>query len=389
MKTTKHILYVHASNELYGSDVILLQLISNLDRSRFTPFVVLPSDVPYEGRLSDALTELGVTVYCFKYGVIRRRYFNPIGLIVYFAYLVYGVIRIAALVRQHNIDLIQSSTSAVVEGLIVAQILRRPHVWHIHEILVKPTALSHSLYTYVNSNTRVIAVSQQVADHVRQYNQRIYIQIIRNGIDCSRFGPQNNGLSLRTQWNVAEEDVLVGMVGRISHLKGQEVFVRAAAQACLTYPHLRFLIVGDPVPGDESRLNALKSQVDSLGIHDRVVWMSYTTDIPSIMRALDLLVVPSILPESSGLVALEAMASERPVIAAAHGGVLEIVKSDETGLLSAPGDADDLAQAILFLAHHPELRKTMGQNGRASVVEHFSVERFYRDFQALYETIFG
>lgn len=385
--TAKRILYVHASNELYGSDMVLLELIKRLDRSKFEPIVVLPTDIPYEGRLSDALAELGVKVHAFRYGVVRRRYFNLAGLFLYLLYLVLGVIRISALVRRYNVSLIHSSTSAVIEGAIVAPIMRRHHLWHIHEILVKPAFLSRILYALMLPSTRVIAVSQAVAEHVQRVKQRVSIQVIRNGIDTERFSSEDTERSLRTRWHVAETDVLVGMVGRISHLKGQEVFINAAAEAHQAFSGQRFLIVGDPVQGDENRLIALKSQAEVLGVGEQIIWMPYTPEIPAIMRALDILVVPSVLPESSGLVALEAMASGRPVIAAAHGGVVEIVQAGETGLLSVPGDAHDLAQAMIKLARDPELREALGRNARQQVVKRFSAQRFADEFNALYSTM--
>ena len=97
--------------------------------------------------------------------------------------------------------------------------------------------------------------------------------------------------------------------------------------------------------------------------------------------------MPSILPEPFGLVAAEAMAAGRAVVAAAHGGLVEIVDDGVTGRLVRPRDAEDLARALDALLAEPDLADRMGRAGRERQRAHFSVERYVRDFDALYARI--
>jgi glycosyltransferase involved in cell wall biosynthesis len=384
----KRLLFVHSSDELYGSDVVLWHLVTGLDRQRFEPIVVLPSDIPYEGKLSAALEQAGVIHYSIKMGVIRRRYFNPAGMVHYLAYLGYGTWQLALLVRRHHINLIHSNTSAVLGGALVARLFGLPHVWHIHEILEQPAWVGRLIYRIVLANsTKVVAISHAVARHINQRGDQPNIEIISDGVDCTRFRPHVDGQSFRDRWGVRSGEVVVGVVGRISHWKGQELFLEAAGKTAALCPQIRFAIVGDPVPGDESRLVNLRAQANQLGLADKVIFQAFTENAPEIMRALDILVLPSTLPEPLGLVALEAMASERPVIAAGHGGSLEIVISGENGLLFPPGDSNALAQAIIRLATDSERRKHLALRGRQQVVEHFSLKEFRQKFTRLYTNL--
>lgn len=386
----KHLLFVHSSDEFYGSDVVLWQLVSGLDRQRFEPIVVLPSDLDYEGRLSTALEQARITHYSIKMGVIRRCYFNLPGVVRYLAYLAYGVWQLGRLVKQHKIDLIHSNTSAVLGGALVARLYGLPHVWHVHEILGKPAWLGRLIYRFILANsTRVVAISQAVARQIDERGSRPDIQVIWDGIDCATFSAQVDGQAFRDRWGVQDGETVVGVVGRISHWKGQELFLEAASQAAMILPQLRFIIVGDPVPGDEARLTGLHTQARQLGLADKVNFVPFTANAPQVMRALDILVLPSTLPEPLGLVVLEAMASERPVIAAAHGGPLETVEPGESGLLFPPRDAGALAEAMINLARDHNRRKEMGYKGRERVLNHFSLERFNQQFAHLYTNLIG
>lgn len=381
----KRILFVHSSNEFYGSDVVLWQLVSGLDRQRFEPIVVLPSDVPYEGKLSAVLRQAGILHYCIKMGVIRRRYFNLPGLVCYLTYLTYGVWQLGHLVKRHQIDLVHSNTSAVLGGALVARLYGLPHVWHVHEILEKPAWLGRLIYSFILANsTQVVAISQAVARCIGERGSQPAIQVIWDGIDCTIFNPQIDSQTFRDRWRVQDSEIVVGVVGRISHWKGQELFLKAASQAAAVFPRLFFVIVGDPPPGDEARLSGLQAQARQLGLANKVRFVPFTSSVPQVMRALDILVLPSTLPEPLGLVVLEAMASERPVIAAAHGGPLETVEPGETGLLFPPRDVGALTEAMINLAGDPERRKDMGRKGRQRVLDHFSLERFNQRFVCLY-----
>ncbi len=381
------ILYPHSSDELYGSDVVLLNLVRRLDRARFRPMVLLPTDIPYQGALSQALDEAGIAHRALAMPVLRRRYFSVRGMPRFIRDLWRGRQGIPALARQEGVALIHSNTSAVWGGALVASRLGVPHIWHVHELVTDPVLVRKLIAWMVHRySDQVVAISRAVAEHLLKDAPGLEgrITVIYDAVDTERFAPTVSGQALRQAWGVGPEEVLVGVVGRISAWKGQDFFLRAFAQAVRVEPRLRAVIVGDVPPGEGWRRDALQQLARELGVAQRVLWPGYHPDAPRVMAALDILALPSIKPEPFGMVVIEAMATGKPVIATAHGGPMESVAHGQTGLLVSPTDPKEMAQALIRLARDPLLRRTWGAQGRARAQTLFSFDAHVNAFQALY-----
>ncbi len=384
------ILFVHSADELYGSDRVLLELARRLDRARFRPLVVVPCDIPYQGQLRAALTEAGVQSLRVNMGVLRRRYLRWSGIVPYVYRLGLGALSLARIIRRERVALVHSNTGAVWAGALAARLTGRPHVWHIHEIVTRPASVRRAIaYMATRLSERVIAISQAVSEHLLSDapGQSRHIVVIPDAVDTERFRPDNDGLALRREWGVEPDEVLVGQVGRLSAWKGPEDLLAAAAQVAARRDKVRFVLVGDVVPGEEERLGRLRAQSAALGLEDRVIWAGFRTDVPQVMAALDLLVLPSRLPEPFGMVLLEAMATGKPVIATDQGGPREIVRDGETGFLVPPGDPTALAKAISTLAADAALRRQMGLAARARAVQRFSLTPYVAAVEALYQDL--
>lgn len=382
------ILFLHSSNEMYGSDKVLFQIISGLDKELFEPIVILPSDIHYEGKLSQALDGIGVRNYSVTIAILRRKYFSLGGGVQLLFNYLSGLWRIWLIARKHKVSLIHSNTSAVLGGGVVAFFLGIPHIRHVHEILKQPEWLGKIIYSMICvGSQQVVAISSAVAEALQSSIGCLErkITLIWNGIDTDVFSPQVSGKEMRKEWGIPEDGIVVSVVGRISHWKGQEVFLDAA-HSLLDNPSLYFIIIGDPIQGDEQRLLNLKKKVAFWEQKNRVIFVQYDNRIAEVMRAIDILVVPSILPEPFGLVVIEAMASERCVVAFAHGGVKEIV-NDSTGLLVTPNNVNALRNAILKLALDENMRNQMGRHGRRRVIQNFSLTKFKNEFNDLYLSI--
>jgi glycosyltransferase involved in cell wall biosynthesis len=262
-------------------------------------------------------------------------------------------------------------------------------VWHVHEIIEKPRWLAVLLARLVVScSDQVVAISTSVADQLTRLGGARRgappIRVIPDAVDTARFNPTVEGGAVRAAWGVSRDQVLVGSIGRLHSWKGQEVLVEAAHLLQAELPHLRIVIVGDIVPGQPEARERLESAIARWRLEDTVRLEGYRRDVPEVLAALDLLVLPSTSPEPFGLVVIEAMASARPVIATAHGGPLETVAAGITGLLVPPGDAVALAGAIARLAKDRELRRAMGEAGRKRVEELYRFPAHVARFEALY-----
>ncbi len=240
-----------------------------------------------------------------------------------------------------------------------------------------------------NYSDHVVAISHAVANHLLADRPRLEprLSIIYDAVDTERFRPDIDGEDLRNQWGIHQDNVLVGVVGRISAWKGQDLFLQAFALAQAKATQLRAVIVGDAPPNEDWRLEALKNRSQELGIEKNVIWAGYRNDTPNVMAALDILALPSTQPEPFGMVILEAMATGKPVIATAHGGPLETVVDGETGYLVSPTDPMDMTNAMQKLVTNASLRHKLGNQARRRAIQSFSFTRQIDAFNALYENM--
>lgn len=176
------------------------------------------------------------------------------------------------------------------------------------------------------------------------------------GIDVERFCLRRNPgvrARIRASFQVSAATLLVGTVSRAEPVKGLPHLVEAAARVAAVRPDVRWLVVGGG-----SQMQQLQGLAKTLGVVDRIVFEGVREDIPDLLQAMDIFVLPS-LSEGLPLAALEAMASGRPVVCSRVGGLAELVSHEETGLLVPPGDSTALAEGVLRLLSDRDLRERL------------------------------
>lgn len=387
----KTILYVHSSDEMYGADRILLQLVENLDRSEFRPIVIIPTDVPYDGLLTNALRKQAIDVRHWKTAILRRKYFTLRGMLLYIVRFVLTTVYLIRLIHRERVAIVHSNTVSIMPGAVAAWLTRTPHVWHVHEIIVKPRSLwKITSWLVPRLSQRVVAVSTATRDHLcagEPLNRQKAI-VIHNGIETERFEASvGSGKGVRFEWTIPDDVVLVGMIARVSFWKGQSYFLNTARLVCNRFPDTRFAMVGGVAPGQEDLLEEVKQQIVKLELQDRVIVSDFRSDIPAVLDAFDIFVLPSIQPDPFPTVVLEAMAAGKPVVANAHGGSVEMVIDGETGYLVAPQAPEMLADAICDLIMAPEKRRQMGIFGRKRLHHEFSLQAFMEKWQSVYRSL--
>lgn len=380
------ILFVHQSAELYGSDRVLLSLLDGLDPARYQRIVVLPGDGPLAG----ALAERGVETHLGPVCKVSRATFSPVGLLRLAAEARRSVRHLDRALAGRRADLVHSNTLAVLGGALWAWLRRTPHLWHVHEIITHPTparflfprlarALAHTVVTNSRATAEALAAGLP--------GVRAKTVVARNGIPAPPDPDPERSAALRRDMGAGPQDILVALVGRINRWKGHALLVEAMELAAREHPTLRVAFVGSPPPGQDHFLDALRRRVETSPARDRFRILDFTPDVWNVWDAADLAVVPSLEPEPFGLVAVEAMAQGRPVIAAGHGGLVEIVEHEATGLLFPPGDASALARALARLAGNPGLRRTMGDRARARAQDAFGEAYFQAAFRGIYASL--
>ncbi len=385
--TRRTLLFFHASAELYGSDRTLLQLAEGLDRGAWRVVVALPR----EGPLSRALRTAGATVEIGPLCTFGRATLRPRGFVRAARELPAAVRFARALVRRHRPAVVHTNTIVVLSGALAARAEHVPHVWHVHEILERPAWIARALARFVaRRSTHVVANSAATAAALRARARFApgALSVIANGVGSSA-APCDAAARARAlarlDLDPARRWVL--LAGRINAWKGHALLLDACKRIAARRPELGLLFAGDAPPGQPAFELALERDIAASGLGERVRRFPFVEDVVALYAAATVVAVPSTLPEPVGRVAAEAMAAGRAVVAAAHGGLAEIVEHDATGILVAPRDAEALAHALERLLGDPALADRMGRAGRARQREHFSVERYVRDFDVLYRAV--
>jgi glycosyltransferase involved in cell wall biosynthesis len=241
----------------------------------------------------------------------------------------------------------------------------------------------------LSNATRIIAVSQAVASQLQAnaIAPSEKIRIVLNGIDTARFQEARRNFT-RSQfldaWSLPRGCFLIGTVGELTPLKGQEEFLRAAAQVVKQIPTAYFIVAGMDHSRRQEHRSRIKQLIEELDLANRVTLVGWLDDLAQLYCALDVFVSAS-HTESFGLALAEAMAAGTAVVATETAGARELIKPGETGLLVPIGDVDQLAARILDLLTNENLRVRMGAAAQKIAAERFSIERMIDETEKIYQ----
>jgi glycosyltransferase involved in cell wall biosynthesis len=235
--------------------------------------------------------------------------------------------------------------------------------------------------------TRVVVNANAVRDWlVADGYDADRIVVIPNGVDLDRFQAPVDAAAVRAGLGVGPGVPLVTVVSRVTHLKGLEGFINAAAMLAERYPRVRFVVAGEPAPGDGAYLASLQRLAAGLGIGDRVVFAGLCRDVPALLAASTVAVMPS-LNEALSNALLEALAAGVPMVATRVGGTPEAMTDGESGLLVAPGDVRALAIGIGCLLDDGERAAALGRAARRVIEKRFSLPKMVAATERLYEDL--
>jgi glycosyltransferase involved in cell wall biosynthesis len=235
---------------------------------------------------------------------------------------------------------------------------------------------------------RIIAVSQAVASRLKTdaVVPAEKISVVLNGINTARFSKARAEFNRRQfleSWKLPSDSLLVGTVGELTPLKGQEEILRAAPRLLKQLPQTHFIIAGIDHSRQKQHRTRLEQLIKELNLTTHVSLVGWLDDLAELYCALDVFVSAS-HTESFGLAIAEAMASGTAVVATETEGVTELIKTHETGLLIPIGNVDALAESILLLLRDKEERVRLGVAAQQVAAANFSLERMIEETEAIY-----
>lgn len=228
----------------------------------------------------------------------------------------------------------------------------------------------------------VIAISKPVQEHLLKdfHVKPENIFVIANGIDVNRFQPTTQALreQKRKQWNVTAKKV-VGIVARLSDVKGIDVLLQSMSQVVKQYPDVLLMIVGE---GPE--LNRLVAMADQLNLAKHVRFENIVNQTPDVLPIFDVFVMPS-RQEGLGLSVMEAQACALPVVASRVGGLVDLIEEERTGYLVPSDNSEILAQRIIEVLNNPLQAQKVGAAARTQIIEKFSLTQMVEATEKVYE----
>ena len=299
---------------------------------------------------------------------------------------VVGLCRAAVSLRREHFDILYTNNYplTMLWGLLLAWIARIPvRVMVVHQTNHQANRRRRWVANRLLSFHAVIAsADNQVPYLVRREGLPMrHLHVIHNGIDAGPFGAPAR--DLRCEIGLHSGDPVVGIVAVMRPEKAHVVFLEAARIVADEVPNAKFLIVGD---GPERE--RVESQVDLLGIRDRVVLYGMSDDMPAVMAAMDVVVLSSNgKGETFPIAIMEAMAASRPVVATRVGSLEELVIDGVTGYLVPPESPSELAARVVELLRNPVLAQAFGDAGRARILSEFTLDAMVDRTEELFEKL--
>ncbi|HEY9667894.1 MAG TPA: glycosyltransferase family 4 protein [Coleofasciculaceae cyanobacterium] len=299
------------------------------------------------------------------------------------------IVRVAQSAREY--DLIYANTQkALVVGTLASFVSRRPLVYHLHDILSEDhfSRTNRTIaVTLANARASLVIANSKASQtaFVEAGGRSDLTEVVYNGFAPELYQTDDSTRTQLRQQLGLDGRFVVGHFSRLSPWKGQHILIEALTQCP---EDVTAILVGEALFGEQDYAQSLHKQVAELGLEERVRFLGFRSDIVQLMSACDLVAHTSTAPEPFGRVVVEAMLCGRPVVAAAAGGIVELVEHDRIGWLVAPGESAVLADAIANCRNQPLQAVTIANQARETASRRFHLNTINQQIaQLLHRTV--
>ncbi|MBT3879362.1 MAG: glycosyltransferase family 4 protein [Candidatus Scalindua sp.] len=391
MEKTK-IIHIITRLDKGGSAETTLQTVSLLDHKKYELFLIrglsLESNMSNMERESverDLSLAEAKSIKVFALPSLVRRLSFKNDLLAFIS-----IYRLIKRIRPHIVH--THTSKAGLLGRLAAFLARVPVIIH--------TPHGHVFHSYYGPfMTRIFIIAERILslmtdkiaaltdrerdEHLEQGVASIEkYTIIHSGVMLQQIMNMNIDIETgKKEFGIPQNSNVIGVVGRLVPIKGHKYLVSAAKRIIKEFDNTVFVFVGDGYL--ESRL---EKQAESLGVRKHIIFAGWRKDVIEVLDLFDILVLPS-LNEGMGKVLIEGMALGKPIVASRVGGIIDLVKNGDNGILVSPRDSDALGEAILTLIRNKNLAQRLGEYGKANISPEYDTFVMVRQIEEMYENM--
>ncbi|RMF97437.1 MAG: glycosyltransferase family 1 protein [Candidatus Schekmanbacteria bacterium] len=298
-----------------------------------------------------------------------------------------------SIIKAEKIDIVHMHSSP--EGwrgtLAVMRMKNRPALIRSRHIVVPVKRNIANLWMFNRMTDSVIAVNEGIRqnyfDHGKYDKEKIVT--IYDGVDADRFDPSKyDRMKVRKELGISENTPLIAVIARIAKVKGHNFMIDAMKRIIQKFPDAILAIAGQR--GRKQNVGLYEKLVNKtikMGLKKNIRFLDFREDVPEILAAADIFVLPSIGSEGSSRGTLEAMAMAKPCITTTVGILPEIVEDEVTGILVKPEDSDAIANAVIDLLSNKNKATLMGERAREKILKDFTEDAMVEKVENLYYRI--
>jgi len=367
IRLQKKVALVCFSRSLGGLELSTIRIAQAMEKKGVSTVVIVPNSSPLEQRANDANLHVITITPHLEYGDVS------------------AALRLARVLRDQQIELVLLMRSKDIHLAAIASMITPLVKLVFYQQMNSRYNKRDLIHSWIYSKLSLwISLTQSMKEDVLSYTRmpREKVKVVPLGTDLQRFDPSHyNKNEARKSFGLPHNGYTIGVLGRLDKLKGQHILLQAIPEVVKQHPNVMFLIAGDETAGEHGYKEYLMRLCRTLDIERYVKYIPFTDDVPRLMAALDIFVLPS-FSETFGLVVVEAMAMERSIIATNAGGLPEIITNGKTGLLIKPRDVTAVAWAIHRVLSDSALRSSLGHLAREEALKRY-------DFNSCVDSLLG
>lgn len=374
-----NILFLLSHTEKGGGEVVIYNLVKNINRGQFMPFV---GHVDFrKGEFIREFNKLGVAPKDFGAGHL---YNLPVTIAVVF--------RLVRFIKDNSIDIVFTSGA---HNHIYAALARRltafaivTYVMNHYQSNIKDNPLIVRLALWLGADYYLAASSSCLEPLKKLISSAAPKQVVYHGVDIDFIQQESNSALIRQNLGLNNKNKLISVIGRLQNWKGQDIFLRAAGLMAKKHPEAHFCLIGGALFGmDEDYPKQLRNLINELGLTDQCHLVGHQENARDWILSSDIVVHASKTPEPGALTVIEAMCLGKPVVATSCGAPSELIEDGLTGILCQPDSARDLAEKILKLLDNENLANNIGKAAKPAALKRFTAERMADEVEEVLKSV--